>query len=103
MIYVSCLLELTFIGEGMVQVRLSLQGTHKRPFYHIVVADHRKPRNGRFLEKIGYYDPACEPSLIEIKKDRLGYWFSKGAGMTNTVAKLIKSKNIILDRKSGVV
>ncbi len=74
----------------MVKIRLARHGAKKRPFYRIVAADSRSPRNGRFLERLGSYDPTQDPALIEIKQDRLAEWLKNGAQPTGTVAQLIK-------------
>ncbi len=74
----------------MVKIRLARHGAKKRPFYRIVAADSRAPRDGRFLERLGSYDPTQEPALIEIKQDRLAKWLKNGAQPTGTVARLIK-------------
>ena len=74
----------------MVKIRLARHGAKKRPFYRIVAADSRSPRDGRFLERLGSYDPTREPALIEIKQDRLAEWLKNGAQPTETVAQLIK-------------
>lgn len=74
----------------MVKIRLARHGAKKRPFYRIVAADSRSPRDGRFLERLGSYDPTREPALIEIKQDRLAEWLKNGARPTETVAQLIK-------------
>lgn len=82
-----------------VHVRLQRHGSIHRPFYHVVAADHRKKRDGRFIEKLGYYDPNKEPSQIELKTDRVQYWYAKGAQLSETVAKLAKIQKIELSRK----
>jgi small subunit ribosomal protein S16 len=74
----------------MVKIRLARHGAKKRPFYRIVAADSRSPRDGRFLERLGSYDPTQDPTLIEIKQDRLAEWLKNGAQPTGTVARLIK-------------
>ncbi|MDD3819385.1 MAG: 30S ribosomal protein S16 [Actinomycetota bacterium] len=71
-----------------VKIRLSRKGSHKSPFYRIVVADVRSPRDGKFIEKIGIYDPKSEPSRIEVDRDKALEWIKKGAKPTNTVQKL---------------
>lgn len=82
-----------------VHVRLQRHGSIHRPFYHVVAADHRKARNGRFIEKLGYYDPNKEPSQIVLKPERVQYWYSKGAQLSDTVKKLAKLEKIELSRK----
>lgn len=74
----------------MVKIRLARHGAKKRPFYRIVVADSRSPRDGRFLERIGSYDPTKDPAVVEIKQDKLDKWLQNGARPTETVARLIK-------------
>ena len=74
----------------MVKIRLARHGAKKRPFYRIVAADSRSPRDGRFLERLGSYDPTQDPALIEIKQDRLAEWLKNGAQPTETVTRLIK-------------
>ena len=74
----------------MVKIRLARHGAKKRPFYRIVAADSRSPRDGRFLERLGSYDPTQDPALIEIKQGRLAEWLKNGAQPTGTVARLIK-------------
>ena len=74
----------------MVKIRLARHGAKKRPFYRIVVADSRAPRDGRFLERIGSYDPTKNPTVVEIKQDKLNKWLQNGARPTEIVAQLIK-------------
>lgn len=74
----------------MVKIRLARHGAKKKPFYRIVVADSRSPRDGRFIEQIGYYDPTKQPSVVEIKREKLDRWLQHGAQPSETVAQLIK-------------
>ena len=74
----------------MVKIRLARHGAKKRPYYRIVVADSRSPRDGRFLDRVGSYDPTKDPAFIEIKQDKLTKWLNNGAKPTETVARLIK-------------
>jgi small subunit ribosomal protein S16 len=83
-----------------VHVRLSRHGTRNRPFYHIIAADHKMRRDGRFIEKLGVYDPGQEPSFVDFKEDRLQHWYERGAHLSDTVAKLLKVKNVKLARKN---
>lgn len=83
-----------------VHIRLQRHGNTHRPFYHVVATDHRNPRDGRYLEKLGLYDPNKNPSFIELKSDRLQHWYSKGAQMSPTVGKLVKTQDIKLSRKN---
>jgi len=74
----------------MVKIRLARHGAKKKPFYRIVVADERSPRDGRYIELIGTYDPLQNPAGVQIKKERLEKWLQNGAQPTDTVARLIK-------------
>jgi len=73
----------------LVKIRLMRMGSKKRPFYRIVAADSRSPRDGKFLEILGHYDPNTEPNRIEIKKDRIDAWISNGAQCSGRVEKII--------------
>jgi small subunit ribosomal protein S16 len=77
-----------------VKIRLARAGAKKRPFYRIVAADTRSPRDGRFLEKLGTYDPLVDvdgaPGRLEIKRDRVEYWLGVGAQPTDTVARILR-------------
>jgi small subunit ribosomal protein S16 len=75
-----------------VRVRLTRVGSRKNPFWRVVVADQRSPRDGRFIESIGHYNPQTNPSTIEIDEDRLQHWLARGAQPTNTVRKLMKAR-----------
>ncbi len=77
-----------------VRIRLRRMGTKKRPFYRIVVADARSPRDGRFIETLGQYDPRPEPSLIEIDEAKALEWLRKGAQPSEPVKKLLQLKGI---------
>ncbi len=74
----------------MVKIRLARHGAKKKPFYRIVVADSRAPRDGRFIDQVGFYDPTKNPSVVEIKKEKIEKWLQQGAQPTETVAQLIK-------------
>jgi small subunit ribosomal protein S16 len=74
----------------MVKIRLMRMGATKRPSYRVVVADSRSPRDGRFIENIGRYDPLQDPSLVEIDGDRALHWLSRGAQPTDQVQTLLK-------------
>ena len=74
----------------MVKIRLRRMGAKKAPFYRIVVSDSRSPRDGRFIEQIGTYNPLTEPSEINLDMARVKYWMANGAQPTDTVRKLIK-------------
>lgn len=78
----------------MVKMRLKRMGQKKSPFYRIVVADARSPRDGRFIAEVGIYDPTKEPSVIKFKEEEAKKWLSQGAQPTETVAKLLKIAGI---------
>jgi small subunit ribosomal protein S16 len=78
-----------------VKIRLSRHGAKKRPFYRVVAADINSPRDGRFLEIVGTYDPTQKPSDIQLKGERVKYWLSKGALPTKTVAELIQRSGVL--------
>ena len=75
----------------MVKIRLQRQGAKKAPFYHIVVADSRSPRDGKIIEKIGTYDPMTEPSTIKLDKEKFENWVKNGAKPTDTVKQLVEN------------
>ncbi len=81
----------------MVKIRLRRMGKKKQPTYRVVVADSRAPRDGRFIESIGFYNPRTEPPTVYIKEERALYWLSQGAQPTEAVARLLKNKGT-LDR-----
>ena len=73
----------------MVSIRLMRMGAKKRPFYRVVVADSRRFRDGKFIEKLGHYDPLPDDPRLHLKLDRVDYWIQKGAQPTDTVRSLI--------------
>ena len=73
-----------------VKIRLRRMGARNNPFYRVVVADSRSPRNGRFIEEIGYYDPKSDPAVIKIDTEKAEEWNKKGAQPTDTVKRLLK-------------
>lgn len=79
----------------MVKLRLKRMGAHKKPFYRIVAADARAPRDGKFIEEIGFYDPMKDPKVIEIDAEAAKRWIANGAQPTETVKALLKKQGII--------
>lgn len=77
-----------------VKIRLARYGAKKRPFYRIVVADLESPRDGKFLESVGTYDPRPEPAKVTLKNDRIKYWIENGATPTDTVKSLLKKQGL---------
>ena len=78
-----------------VKIRLRRMGQKKAPFYRIIVADSRSPRDGRFIEEIGTYDPTKEPAVVAIDAEKAKAWIANGAQPTDTVKVLLKKNNII--------
>ena len=74
----------------MVKLRLTRMGAKKRPFYRVIAADSRSPRDGRFIEQLGYYDPMRDPFELKLDLGRVDHWLSVGAQPTDTVARLIE-------------
>jgi small subunit ribosomal protein S16 len=77
-----------------VRMRLTRVGSKKNPIYRVVVADSRSPRDGKFIEIVGRYNPQTDPSTIELDEDKVRSWLGKGAQPSNSVARLLKIKNI---------
>ncbi|MCI8386718.1 MAG: 30S ribosomal protein S16 [Acutalibacter sp.] len=78
-----------------VKIRLRRKGAKKNPFYRIVVADSRFPRDGRFIEEIGYYNPMEEPSVVKVDPEKAKKWIENGAQPTDTVRELFKKHGVI--------
>ena len=74
----------------MVKIRLRRMGAKKNPFYRIVVADSRYPRDGRFIEEVGTYDPMTEPATVKVDREKVEAWLKKGAQTTDTVKAILK-------------
>lgn len=74
-----------------VKIRLARHGAKKRPYYRIVVADSRAPRDGRFIEEVGRYNPCTEPTMIKFDMEKIDKWIANGAQPTDTVARLLKT------------
>ena len=85
----------------MLAIRLRRTGTTKRPYYRVVVADSREPRDGRFVEVLGHYDPRRDPAVVKIDADRARYWIGKGARPSDTVRSLLKRKPEAAEKKPG--
>ena len=73
----------------MLTIRLTRVGTTRRPFYRVVVMESRVPRDGRFVESLGYYNPRADPEVVEVDHDRVAYWIGKGARPSDTVRTLL--------------
>jgi len=79
----------------MVKIRLKRMGAKKAPFYRVVVADSRYPRDGRFIEEIGTYNPLTDPATINIDKEKAAKWLSNGAQPTDTARVLLKKSGVL--------
>ena len=86
----------------MVRIRLRRTGKTKQPSYRLVVADQRSPRDGKFIEIIGHYNPVRQPKVLEVKADRARYWLGVGAQPSETVVYLLKKVNV-LDAEGNVI
>lgn len=78
-----------------VRMRLTRVGSKKNPIYRVVVADSRSPRDGKFIEIVGRYNPQSDPSIIELDETKVKEWLAKGAQPSGAVARLLKAKNIV--------
>jgi small subunit ribosomal protein S16 len=78
-----------------VRIRLTRVGSKKNPIYRVVVADQRSPRDGRFIEIVGRYNPQTDPSTIEFDEEKVKAWLDKGAQPSDAVARLLKAKNVV--------
>ena len=77
-----------------VRIRLTRKGRHKRPFYRVVVADSESPRDGKFIEILGTYDPLAESAAVHIKEERAIHWLKKGAKASDTVRSIFKKSQL---------
>lgn len=77
-----------------VKIRLARHGAKKRPYYRIVVADNESPRDGRFLENVGTYNPLKDPAEVTLKNERIQHWLQQGAIPTDTVKSLLKKQGV---------
>ncbi len=78
-----------------VKIRLRRMGAKKAPFYRIVVADSRYPRDGRFIEEIGYYNPTTEPAIVNVDSEKAKKWIENGAQPTDTVKAILKKNGVL--------
>ena len=86
----------------MVRIRLRRMGAKKKPFYRVVVANQRSPRDGRFIENIGTYDPLTDPPTVSIRSDRAAHWLQQGAQPSEAVARMLK-KIGLLDENGALI
>ncbi|MBC8418264.1 MAG: 30S ribosomal protein S16 [Proteobacteria bacterium] len=78
-----------------VRIRMTRMGSKKRPFYRLVAADSEAPRDGKFLEILGYYDPMKDPAVLKIHEDKLNYWLEKGASVSDSAKTLLKKEGMM--------
>ena len=79
----------------MVRIRLRRMGAKKKPFYRLVIAHKDSPRDGRFIEIVGTYDPRTQPETVELKTDRVNHWLSTGAQPSESVGRILRKLNIV--------
>ncbi len=82
----------------MVKLRLKRMGAKKRPSYRIIATESSSPRDGRYIEQVGFYDPLTEPSTITLNEERVKYWLSVGAQPSDTVRGLLRKQGLVPDR-----
>jgi small subunit ribosomal protein S16 len=82
----------------MVRIRLRRMGAKKMPTYRLVVADARSPRDGKFIETVGHYNPISQPKQLTLKEDRIRYWLSVGAQPSDTVTRLLQKQGVVDDK-----
>lgn len=87
----------------MVRIRLRRMGAKKKPFYRIVIAHKESPRDGRFIEVIGTYDPLTEPETVKVDAERVAHWLSVGAQPSDSVARMLRKLNLIDEDGKAVV
>lgn len=84
----------------MIKLRLRRMGAKKRPSYRIVAADSRSPRDGRFIESVGFYDPLTDPATIKLNEERIRHWLSVGAQPTETVESILRRNGLVADPRA---
>jgi len=82
-----------------VSIRLTRMGAKKKPFYRMVAADSEAPRDGKFIEILGYYDPMKDPAVIKVKEDKVNYWLEKGAIVTESARALLRNQGLLKSHK----
>ena len=78
-----------------VRIRLARMGARKRPFYRLVAADSESPRDGRFIEILGFYDPMKEPPVVDVHQERVDFWLEKGAMVSESAKALLKKRGML--------
>ncbi len=78
-----------------VKIRMARLGAKKRPFYRLVAADSESPRDGKFLEILGFYDPMKDPAVVKVHKEKVNYWLEKGAVVSGSVRSILKKQGLM--------
>jgi small subunit ribosomal protein S16 len=78
-----------------VRIRLARKGTKKKPFFRLVAADSEAPRDGKFIDILGYYDPMKDPAVIKVHEDKVNYWLDKGAIVSQSARALLKTQGLL--------
>ncbi|MBK5099389.1 MAG: 30S ribosomal protein S16 [Desulfobacteraceae bacterium] len=78
-----------------VRIRLARKGTKKRPFFRLVAADSEAPRDGKFIEILGYYDPMKDPAVVKVHEDKVNYWLDKGAVVSQSARALLRTQGLL--------
>jgi small subunit ribosomal protein S16 len=86
----------------VVRIRLRRMGAKKKPFYRIVIAHKESPRDGRFIEIVGTYDPRTQPETVELKTDRVAHWLSNGAQPSDSVSRMLRKANLLDENGKAV-
>jgi len=81
-----------------VRIRLTRMGAKKKPFYRLVAADSESPRDGKFIEILGYYDPMKDPAVIKVHEDKVNYWIEKGALISQSAKALLRTQGLLKPR-----
>jgi small subunit ribosomal protein S16 len=84
-----------------VRIRLARMGAKKRPFYRIVAADSEAPRDGKFIEKLGYYDPMKDPAIIKLQEDKVRYWIGHGASVSEAARAILRKQGLLRRDSEG--
>lgn len=84
-----------------VRIRLARMGAKKKPFYRLVAADSESPRDGKFLEILGFYDPMKEPAQIQVDQEKVNHWLNKGAGVSDSVKAILKKEGLLGVSEAG--
>ena len=78
-----------------VRIRLARMGSKKKPFYRLVAADSEAPRDGKFIEQLGYYDPMKDPAVIKVHEDKINFWLEKGARVSDSARALLRKQGLL--------